>query len=86
MLGRMAGAGHHPPLAPADRQHLAVDHAAVGVRQRVQRLAEAAEAGGVVVERVLVPAGGAVELQPVLRRLAAGVGGQQRGTSGTPAG
>jgi hypothetical protein len=76
VLGAVARAHHHLPDVVADRYAVAVAHPVEAVRQGVQSPPEAAEAGAVGLDGLLVPAGRAIELECVRRRLAAGVGGQ----------
>ncbi len=76
MFRRMAGADDDPPVVLADADHLAVADAPVAVGQRMDALAEVAEARAVVLDGRITPAGAVVEDHAVVRRLAAGVGGE----------
>ena len=76
VLGRVAVADDDAPVVLADAQRLAVADAAVAVGQRVDELAELAEAGAAVLDRGFAPAGAAVEADRVSWGLAPGVGRQ----------
>ncbi len=77
MLRRVAAADDDLPFMVADPDPVPVVQPVEGVGKRVQAAAKAAEAGAVGLHRILVPAGGAEELDGLGRRLAAGVGGQR---------
>src|ERR1700719_5217797 len=72
----MPTAHHRAPQALADLKFLSVDDAPVAVRQRVHGLAEAPEARLVVLERLVVPTGAAIEAHAVRGRFAPGIGYQ----------
>ena len=74
MLRAMAVASDDAPRLAADVDHVAIGDALVAIRHFRHRFAEAAEADLVTIERVFIPAGGAVEFHALFRRLAAGVG------------
>ncbi len=76
MFRRMARAHHDAPDVVADNDLIAVLYAPIGVGELVDGLAEAAEAGLVVLQGVVMPTGGAIEVDGVRGRLAAGVGHQ----------
>src|SRR5262249_25682762 len=76
MLGRVSAPHDRAPAAATDLELLAVHYARIAVGQSVDRLAEAAEAGPVVLERRIVPAGGVVEPHAVDRGLAPGISDQ----------
>src|SRR3977135_1716619 len=72
----MSAAHHRAPRPLADLKFLTVDDAPVAVRQRVHGLAEAPEARLVVLERLVVPTGAAIEAHAVRGRFAPGIGHQ----------
>src|SRR4029077_240017 len=74
VLRRVAPADHGMPAATADENVLAIHDPPKTVRQRVYRLAEAAEARLIGAERLLIPTRGMVEPERIGRRLAARVG------------
>ncbi|MNN30183.1 hypothetical protein D3C81_1438240 [compost metagenome] len=76
MLRRMTGADDDLPVVVADADGGAVFQAPEAFRQGVDKFAEAAEAGPVDLDGVVIPAGAAVELDGVVRRGASGIGGQ----------
>src|SRR5690606_15863716 len=76
VLGRMPGADDHLPVVVADAQPVAVAQALVALGQRVDVAPEAAEAGAVGIDRLLVPAGAPVEELAVVGRLASRIGDQ----------
>jgi hypothetical protein len=74
VLGAMAVASDDAPDAAADFDLVAISHAPIRVRHFRDGFAEAAEAHFVTIERVFVPAGGAIETHALFRRFAACVG------------
>src|ERR1700730_9004149 len=72
----MPAAHHRAPQPLTDLELLAVDDAPVAVRQRVHGLAEAPEARLVMLERLIVPTGAAIEAHAVRGCFARGIGHQ----------
>ena len=73
MLGRMPTAGDDFPFLTAHFESIAVNKAAVGIRQRHDTFSKPAELFLVLVELGLVPAGTQIEVQASLWRTAPGV-------------
>ncbi|MNE16781.1 hypothetical protein D3C80_1097350 [compost metagenome] len=69
-------ADHHPPVVVADAQHIVFDEPQIGRGHRRHRLAETAIAGPPARDLFVVPAGGAIEDRPLVRRWTAFVGDQ----------
>ncbi|CAM3411640.1 hypothetical protein CUTA107171_26345 [Cupriavidus taiwanensis] len=76
MFGGVAGADDDLPVVGADADGIAVGQPAEALGQGMHVLAEAAEAGAVHLDRLVIPAGLAIERDGVVRRGAAGVGGE----------
>src|SRR6185437_6222698 len=72
----MSVAADHAPHMVADRDLLAFDNAAIGARQLVDAMAEAAEARAIILEQVLREACRPIEAQTLGGRFQSGVGHQ----------